>query len=145
MSLCTIGLHHTRAIYRLTNDKTVFTQGVHKCLERIAFPNGEIRTVETTKTRFTYDEESFILGICVDVTEQQHRVQQFEAKQNEPSQFADLATHDMRKPLNNIHQLVDYIIEDNEMNFDNTTHSQLNEIQSRCRYREAWCDDEGDR
>jgi signal transduction histidine kinase len=125
----------------LANDKTAFTQGVHKCLETIAFPNGEIRTVETTKTRFMHDEESFIVGICVDLTEQQHLVQQFEAKQNELSQFADLATHDMRKPLNNIHQLVDYIIEDNEMNFDNTTHSQLNEIQSRCRSMSTFLSD----
>jgi PAS domain S-box-containing protein len=116
----------------LANDKTAFLHGVHQCFETIAFPNGEIRTVETTKTRFSHGDEIFILGICVDVTEQQHLAQQIEAKQIELSQFADLATHDMRKPINNIHQLVDYIIEDNEMNFDNTTHSQLDEIKSRC-------------
>ena len=116
----------------LANDKTAFSQGVHKCFETISFPNGEIRTVETTKTRFAHGDEVFILGICIDVTEQQHLAQQCDAKQQELSEFADLATHDMRKPINNIHQLVDYIIEDNEMNFDNTTHSQLEEIKSRC-------------
>lgn len=116
----------------LANDKIAFAKGVHKCFETIAFPNGEIRTIETTKTRFGQGEEAYILGVSVDVTEQQHLIQQFEAKQIELSQFADLATHDMRKPISNIHQLVDYIIEDNEMNFDKTTHAQLEEIKSRC-------------
>ena len=116
----------------LENDKHTFEYGYHKCFETISFPNGKIRTVETTKTRFYNNSEVYILGVSVDVTEQQHLINQLETKQLELNQFADLATHDMRKPINSIHQLVDYIIEDNEMTFDFTTHSQLNEIKERC-------------
>ncbi len=117
----------------LANDKLAFKDGRHQCFETIAFPNGTIMTLETTKTRFEKDGQAYILGVAVDVTQQQFLIQQLEASQHELSQFADLATHDMRKPINGIYQLVDYIIEDNEASLDFTTNAQLLEIKTRCK------------
>lgn len=97
----------------LAQDKLAFEQGKAVTTEKIAFPNGDIRTLLTTKTRFEDNQgKAYILGIARDVTEREELVQMLEKSNSDLDEFAYIASHDLKAPLNAIKRLVSWIEED---------------------------------
>jgi PAS domain S-box-containing protein len=97
----------------LVQDKLAFEQGKTETMEKIAFPTGEVRTLFTTKTRFEDDEgKAYILGVARDVTEREELIQMLEKSNTDLDEFAYIASHDLKAPLNAIKRLVSWIEED---------------------------------
>jgi PAS domain S-box-containing protein len=97
----------------LVQDRLTFEQGKTETLEKIAFPTGEIRTLFTTKTRFEDDEgKAYILGVARDVTEREELIEMLKKSNSDLDEFAYIASHDLKAPLNAIKRLVSWIEED---------------------------------
>jgi len=126
----------------LAMDKLAFKEGYSETYETITFPSGELRTLFTTKTLFEdASGEQFILGIARDVTEKEATVQQLLKSNQDLEQFAYIASHDLRSPLNAILKLVNWIKEDNEDNFDDSTMENFRLIQGRATRMSLLLDD----
>lgn len=97
----------------LVQDKLAFEQGKTETMEKIAFPTGKVRTLFTTKTRFEDDEgKAYILGVARDVTEREELIQMLKKSNSDLDEFAYIASHDLKAPLNAIKRLVSWIEED---------------------------------
>ncbi|REL28666.1 response regulator [Thalassotalea euphylliae] len=99
--------------YFLAKDKEAFANGSSETIEQITFPNGEIRTLHTIKQRFNDNTgEPFILGAAADVTERDLLISKLRKSNEDLEQFAYIASHDLKSPLNAIKKLVTWIEED---------------------------------
>lgn len=97
----------------LEMDKKAFEEGKSEAHEKIRFPNGEVRTLATTKTRFTnWKNEKYILGIAHDVTERENLISLLTKSNQDLEQFAYVASHDLKSPLNAIHKIINWLDED---------------------------------
>ena len=97
----------------LVQDKLAFEQGKTETIEKIAFPSGEIRTLFTTKTRFEDDQgNAYILGVARDVTEREALIEKLKKSNADLDEFAYIASHDLKAPLNAIKRLASWIEED---------------------------------
>ncbi|MDW7548798.1 PAS domain-containing sensor histidine kinase [Pseudoalteromonas sp. McH1-7] len=97
----------------IKDDKLAFASGYAECYETVTFPDGGVRTLFTRKKRF-YDANgaAFILGLSSDVTEREHLVVQLRRSNDALDEFAYIASHDLKAPLNAISKLVTWIDED---------------------------------
>ncbi|WP_247688568.1 PAS domain-containing sensor histidine kinase [Pseudoalteromonas sp. MMG012] len=97
----------------LAMDKKALTDGYSETIETINFPDNSVRTLLTRKKRFLgTDGSPYILGICTDITEREHLIKQLKKSNQDLDQFAYIASHDLRAPLNAIAKLVSWIDED---------------------------------
>ncbi|TQF71250.1 ATP-binding protein [Pseudoalteromonas luteoviolacea] len=97
----------------LAKDREAFTCGYSETVEKIQFPNGELRTLFTQKKRFTDEHaQDYILGICTDVTEREDLIKKLTKSNQDLERFAYSASHDLKSPLNAIKNLVGWIEED---------------------------------
>ena len=97
----------------LVQDRLAFEEGQTETTEKILFPSGETRTLVTTKTRFEDDEgKAYILGIARDITEREALIEKLKKSNSDLDEFAYIASHDLKAPLNAIKRLVSWIEED---------------------------------
>ncbi|MDP4490380.1 PAS domain-containing sensor histidine kinase [Pseudoalteromonas piscicida] len=97
----------------IKDDKKALELGYAECLETITFPDGGVRTLYTRKKRFFNSKGAvFILGLSSDVTEREHLVAQLKRSNDALDEFAYIASHDLKAPLNAISKLVTWIDED---------------------------------
>ncbi|PKG93241.1 ATP-binding protein [Paraglaciecola sp. MB-3u-78] len=97
----------------IVQDKLAFEQGKAETIEKITFSNGEIRTLFITKTRFEDDKgKAYIFGIARDVTEREALIEKLKKSNSDLEEFAYIASHDLKAPLNAIKRLVSWIEED---------------------------------
>jgi signal transduction histidine kinase len=97
----------------LIQDKLAFEQGKAETMEQIVFPTGEIRTLFTTRTRFEDNEgKAYILGVSRDVTKQEKLIDMLKESNRDLDEFAYIASHDLKAPLNSIKRLVSWLEED---------------------------------
>jgi PAS domain S-box-containing protein len=97
----------------LVQDKLAFELGKTETMEKIAFPSGDIRTLFTIKTRFKDNEgKAYILGVARDVTEREELIEMLKKSNTDLDEFAYIASHDLKAPLNAIKRLVSWIEED---------------------------------
>lgn len=97
----------------LAKDKEAFANGHSETTEKITFPNGEVRILQTKKVRFTDSAgQPFILGTAADVTERDLLISKLQKSNEDLEQFAYIASHDLKSPLNAIKKLVAWIEED---------------------------------
>lgn len=116
----------------LQNDKVAFHKGKSDVIEKITFPNGEIRSINTVKTRFFDNSgEPYILGVSRDVTERERLIEKLQASNNDLDEFAYVASHDLKSPLNAIKRLVSFIEEDAVEAFDESTSKHFEMIKGR--------------
>ena len=97
----------------LAMDKHAFKTGFSETYETVNFPTGEERTVFTTKKRFADSQgNQFILGVARDVTKTETLIKQLRKSNSDLEQFAYIASHDLKSPLQGIIKVVDWIKED---------------------------------
>lgn len=97
----------------LAMDKKAFKTGLSETFETINFPSGEQRTLFTTKKRFSDNQgHQFILGVARDVTERESLIKRLKKSNSDLEQFAYIASHDLKSPLQGILKVVAWIKED---------------------------------
>ncbi len=116
----------------LKDDKEAFLKGQKVVVEKIDFPNGEQRTLETTKRRFkTNTGESFILGISYNLTHQYKLIELLKNKNRDLDYIANLLVTDIRVPANALVKLVKWLEED-LITLDNAdVNNTISEIKQR--------------
>lgn len=116
----------------LQNDVIAFETGRSEVIEKITFPSGKIRTINTVKTRFELmSGEPYILGVSQDITEKEQLIAQLTKSNNDLDEFAYVASHDLKSPLNAIKRLVSFIEEDAADQFDALSQKHFDLIKSR--------------
>ncbi len=85
--------------------------------------------------------EDFILGISRDVTEKELLIQKLTKSNQDLEQFAYIASHDLKSPLNAIIKLVGWIHDDNEGSFDEDTRHNFKLIKNRAKRMTSLLDD----
>ena len=97
----------------LKNDKIAFETGESIAVEDIYMPNRSIMKVETTKRRFVNDKgDTYILGICRDITEKENLIHQLKRANDNLDDFTSIASHDLKSPLNAMKRLLEWVEED---------------------------------
>ena len=116
----------------LEQDRLAFELGKTETIENIVFPSGERRTIFTTKTRFEDDKgKAYILGVARDVTERETLIQLLEKSNADLDEFAYVASHDLKAPLNAIKRLVTWIEEDASDKLDEDSLKHFGMIKNR--------------
>lgn len=84
----------------LKMDKKAFKDGFSETIEKINFPDGSLKTLNTKKIRFENpDGKKFILGIGRDVTERENLIDKLSQSNQELERFAYICSHDLQEPL----------------------------------------------
>ena len=92
--------------------------------------------VEVGLTPFQMNQQEFIVASVLDVTLQKERerevvrMAQIEAEKSQLEQFASIASHDLRSPLNSISHVINFIRDDDE-SLSQSTRSHLETIEAR--------------
>ena len=95
------------------NDMIAITQGHLETRETLKLANDEEIIVQARRTRFTKSNgEQFMVCIAKDITEQETLITQLKRSNEDLGQFAYIASHDLRSPLNAIEKLVTWIEDD---------------------------------
>ncbi|WP_448554140.1 response regulator [Thalassotalea montiporae] len=116
----------------LAKDKEAFAAGFSETVEKITFPNGEVRILQTNKVRFTDSAgEPFILGSAADVTERDLLISKLRKSNEDLEQFAYIASHDLKSPLNAIKKLVSWVEEDYGDSMPDGAKQHFNMIKNR--------------
>lgn len=93
--------------------KKAFLEGRSENLETIQFPSGQNRKLFTTRISFENSSGSrFILGVSNDVTQREELIGQLAKSNKDLDQFAYVASHDLKSPLNAIQKIINWIEED---------------------------------
>lgn len=94
-------------------DKIAFEQGESETLEEILFPDGKNRWLWTKKTRYLgSDNRHYILAIARDVTERERNNRKLKQSLQDLDNFAYVASHDLKAPLNGIEKVTSWIEDD---------------------------------
>ncbi|MBT0587300.1 sensor histidine kinase [Alteromonas oceanisediminis] len=97
----------------LEHDKIAFESGRSETIEDIHMPDGTSIIVNTVKQRFhDANQEPFILCVCRDITQKEMLIRDIESAYNDLDEFTNIASHDLKAPLNAIKRLLEWIQED---------------------------------
>lgn len=126
----------------LEQDKLALEVGFSETFEKIAFPDGNVRTLHTTKKRFfDYEKNMYLLGVSRDVTERETLIQQLEKSNKELNQFAYVASHDLKAPLSAISRLSSWIEADCGDILPEESKEHLDLIVGRCKRMQCLLED----
>lgn len=97
----------------LEQDRIAFERGRSRADELILLPDGRERLLRSTKTRFEDGAGNrFILCMSHDVTERESLIEELRQSNADLDQFAYVASHDLRSPLQAIAKIANWIEED---------------------------------
>ncbi|WP_199610125.1 sensor histidine kinase [Flocculibacter collagenilyticus] len=104
-----------QAEFFLTQDRIAFEKGKSQIVETIHLPNKEKRVLNSTKQRFTsVGGQRYILCVSHDITERELLMDELKQTNRDLDDFAYIASHDLKAPLNAVKRLLEWIKEDCE-------------------------------
>lgn len=116
----------------LEQDKIAFEQGKSEVFEEVLMPDGTNRILWTIKKRcIVNDGRSYILGIARDVTLQEQQKQELRQSNEDLENFAYIASHDLKAPLNSVEKICGWIQDDLESKLDASAEEYFNLLHGR--------------
>ncbi|GEM_PF-1636160 len=126
----------------MKSDQYVLDNGFVEEFESVTCPNGEFKKLFTTKQRFSNAKgQKFILSVARDVTEREKLIQELSKSNSDLEEFAYVASHDLKAPLNAIKKLISWIEEDYMADFDDELKSHFSLIKNRAERMAKLLDD----
>ena len=115
-----------------TQSRKAFAEGKAEIIQKVKDPSGSPRILLNTKTRFENAEgEPFILGVARDVTAQETLIAKLEKSNQDLDQFAYIASHDLKSPLNAIQKIAAWLEEDCHDILPQSSKEHLSLLKSR--------------
>ncbi|PHZ83559.1 hypothetical protein CRD36_16470 [Paremcibacter congregatus] len=115
-----------------TQSRKAFAEGKAEIIQKVKDPSGSPRILLNTKTRFENAEgEPFILGVARDVTAQETLIAKLEKSNQDLDQFAYIASHDLKSPLNAIQKIASWLEEDCHDILPESSKEHLSLLKSR--------------
>ncbi|MBQ0799267.1 MAG: PAS domain S-box protein [Porticoccaceae bacterium] len=94
----------------LETDRQAFSEGSAERVHTLTPANGKTHVLNIKKTRFKNSNgKAFILGVCDDLTEQHLLIEELKKSNEDLDQFAYIASHDLKSPLNSIEKIAGWI------------------------------------
>ncbi|WP_395338171.1 sensor histidine kinase [Ningiella sp. W23] len=116
----------------LKYDKIAFNEGISETIEDLHMPDGSHMIVATTKQRFEDKSGSaYILCVCRDITKQEELIRKLQKANQELDDFASIASHDLKAPLNAIRRLLAWIHEESAEVISDNAKENLDFVVSR--------------
>lgn len=116
----------------IESDLVALTQGYFKGIENLTLPNGEEKFLSTTKKSFVgVDDKKYLMSVSRDVTEKEVLINDLKRSNSDLDNFAYVASHDLRSPLNVIKRLVTWVKEDCDSVLPNESKEDLSIVLSR--------------
>ena len=109
-------------------DRIAFEEGISATEEKISFPNGDVKTLFTTKIRFSEGGQDYILGISHDITALKAAEKEILRSNIELEKFAYLASHDLQEPIRTVNNFMQIFVEDYEDKFDEQANVYMKHI-----------------
>lgn len=112
--------------------RKAFAEGQAEMIQKVKDSNGNPRILLNTKTRFeNASGKPFILGVARDVTAQETLIAQLEKSNRDLDQFAYVASHDLKSPLNAIQKIATWLEDDCEDILPESSKEHLSLLKSR--------------
>lgn len=97
----------------IETDLCALTNGIYKGVEKLTLANGEDKILQTIKKVFVgEDERKYVMSISRDITEKEILINDLKRSNADLDNFAYVASHDLKAPLNAIKRLVTWVKED---------------------------------
>lgn len=97
----------------INSDLSALVNGYFKGTEQLVLPNGQEKILLTTKKSFIgVDGKKYLMSVSRDVTEKEILINDLKRSNSDLDNFAYVASHDLRSPLNVIRRLVSWVKED---------------------------------
>lgn len=95
------------------SDLHALEHGFYSGNQLITLANGQDKILETTKKTFVgSDKNTYIMSVSRDVTEKEILINDLKRSNDDLDNFAYVASHDLKSPLNVIKRLVSWVLED---------------------------------
>lgn len=114
------------------SDLCALAKGQYSCNEHLVLLNGEEKIFHTDKTTFVgVDGKLYILSVSRDVTEKEILIKDLERSNDDLDNFAYVASHDLKSPLNVIKRLVTWVRKDCDKILPDESKDDLQLVLSR--------------
>jgi signal transduction histidine kinase len=116
----------------IDSDLTALTSGYFKGNQQLTLANGEEKILLCIKKSFKgVDGKSYLMSVARDMTEKEILINDLKRSNNDLDNFAYVASHDLRSPLNVIKRLVTWVKEDCDAVLPNESKEDLAIVLSR--------------
>jgi signal transduction histidine kinase len=121
----------------IDSDLNALTTGYYKGTEYLTLANGEEKILLTTKKSFIgIDGNKYLMSVSRDVTEKEILINDLKRSNKDLDNFAYVASHDLRSPINVIKRLVTWVKEDCDAILPNESKEDLAIVLSRAQRME---------
>lgn len=116
----------------INSDISALTLGYFKGVEHLTLASGVEKILSTTKKSFVgIDGKKYLMSVSRDVTEKEILINDLKRSNSDLDNFAYVASHDLRSPLNVIKRLVTWVKEDCDAVLPEESKEDLSIVLSR--------------